>query len=82
MKTVNENKNDFNNNVRGKVLSTVWHETPGEKVDKNNFKNKLAQHSTTSLEASADNIWDLRPNEKNFKIKMFKNPIKVFRLAD
>lgn len=23
MKTVNENKNDFNNNVRGKVLSTV-----------------------------------------------------------
>ena len=31
MKTVNENKNDFKNNVRGKVLSTVWYETPGEK---------------------------------------------------
>lgn len=51
-------------------------------VNKDNFKNKITQHSITSLEASADNIWDLSPNEKNFKIKMFKNQIKVFRLAD
>ena len=31
MKVVNENKNYFKNNVRGKVLSTVWYKTPEDK---------------------------------------------------
>ena len=52
------------------------------KVNKNNFKNKIAQHSITSLEESSNNTWDLSPNENSFKIQLFKNQIKVFGLAD